>query len=146
VIRLEFDIKPLAKQSYRSTKAGFSYQPKDIVDFKNAVRWLAKKQLPNTQQSASAFHVELIFVFRRPESTKKALKSQIDEFNALIVKTSKPDVDNLTKAILDALNGIVWIDDAQVCELHVTKGLGKQDKIIVIATELTNPVLIKLEY
>jgi len=146
VIRLEFDIKPLAKQSYRSTKAGFSYQPKDIVDFKNAVRWLAKKQLPDIQQSASAFHVELIFVFRRPESTKKALKSQIDEFNALIVKTSKPDVDNLTKAILDALNGIVWIDDAQVCELHVTKGLGKQDKIIVKATELINLYLMKLDY
>jgi len=136
----------MAKQSFKTTKTGHSYQPKDIVDFKNAVRWLAKKQLPNTQQSASAFHVELIFVFRRPESTKKALKSQIDEFNALIVKTSKPDVDNLTKAILDALNGIVWIDDAQVCELHVTKGLGKQDKIIVIATELTNPVLMKLDY
>jgi Holliday junction resolvase RusA-like endonuclease len=146
VIRLEFDLKPLAKQSFKTTKTGHSYQPKDIVDFKNAVRWIARAQAPQLSQSDKPFHVELVFSFRRPESTKKPLKTQIDEFNALVVKTTKPDVDNLTKAILDALNGIIWIDDAQVCELHVTKGIGKQDKIIVIATELTNPVLIKLEY
>lgn len=35
--------------------------------------------------------------------------------------TKKPDVDNLSKAILDALNGICYDDDSQVVELAVTK-------------------------
>jgi len=30
--------------------------------------------------------------------------------------------------------------------VHVTKGIGKQEMILVIATELTNPVLMKLDY
>lgn len=146
MIELKFELKPLAKQSFKTTKTCHSYQPKDIVDFKNAVRWLAKKQLPDIQQSASAFHVELIFVFRRPESTKKALKQQADELNYLLVKSTKPDLDNLEKAIYDALSGIVYVNDAQVCQHMTTKAWGKRDFVIIRATELTNPVLMKLEY
>jgi len=36
-------------------------------------------------------------------------------------RTKKPDADNLAKAILDALNGIVYHDDSQVVDLHVRK-------------------------
>lgn len=35
--------------------------------------------------------------------------------------TKKPDIDNLTKAVLDAANGILWGDDAQVSELTARK-------------------------
>lgn len=33
----------------------------------------------------------------------------------------KPDIDNVAKAFLDAMNGIVYKDDVQVIRLHVTK-------------------------
>lgn len=33
----------------------------------------------------------------------------------------KPDVDNVCKAVLDSLNGVLWGDDASVCSLHATK-------------------------
>ena len=39
----------------------------------------------------------------------------------LILPTKKPDTDNIAKAILDALNGVAYYDDAQVVELHVVK-------------------------
>lgn len=35
--------------------------------------------------------------------------------------TKKPDIDNVTKAILDALNGLAWVDDAQVCSATIRK-------------------------
>lgn len=35
--------------------------------------------------------------------------------------TKKPDVDNVAKAFLDAMNGIVYKDDVQVIRLHVYK-------------------------
>ena len=38
-----------------------------------------------------------------------------------IFPTAKPDIDNVSKAILDACNGIVFGDDSQVVELVVVK-------------------------
>ena len=53
-------------------------------------------------------------VFRPlPVSRPKRTKAEPD--------TVKPDADNMAKAVLDALNGVAFDDDAQVVELHVTK-------------------------
>lgn len=35
--------------------------------------------------------------------------------------TRKPDLDNLLKAVKDALKGICWVDDSQVTEIFCTK-------------------------
>ena len=35
--------------------------------------------------------------------------------------TKKPDADNVAKAVCDALNGVLWRDDAQVVDLSVEK-------------------------
>jgi len=37
----------------------------------------------------------------------------------------KPDADNLAKTILDALNGVAWIDDGQVVDLTISKRYAK---------------------
>ena len=34
------------------------------------------------------------------------------------------DIDNLAKMVLDGLNGIAWVDDAQVWHMTITKMLG----------------------
>lgn len=33
----------------------------------------------------------------------------------------KPDIDKLTRHVFDALTGIIWTDDARVCDHHITK-------------------------
>jgi Holliday junction resolvase RusA-like endonuclease len=38
-----------------------------------------------------------------------------------VMPTVKPDLDNAAKSILDALNGVVFEDDSQVCKLEVEK-------------------------
>lgn len=48
-----------------------------------------------------------------PESRPKRVRSEPD--------TYKPDGDNDGKLVMDALNGLVWADDAQVVDLHVVK-------------------------
>lgn len=40
---------------------------------------------------------------------------------AAIYLTGKPDVDNVVKLIGDGMNGIVWRDDSQISDLHVTR-------------------------
>ena len=53
--------------------------------------------------------------FTRPKSHSKKRSEQLER------KITKPDVDNLAKAILDALNGIAYEDDSQVYSLEVQK-------------------------
>ena len=44
--------------------------------------------------------------------------------------TSRPDVDNYVKAILDAINTIVVADDSQVVELRAAKKFGVSPKLV----------------
>ena len=130
---LVFPIKPLAKQSYRSTKSGFGYQPKDVVDFKNAIRYMATKELPKDHKPLTgALTVIIDFQFALISSANKAQKKAVFEADCQIAKTTKPDIDNLCKAMFDALNGIAWSDDALIVQLIATKCYGKTDKITVI--------------
>jgi len=39
--------------------------------------------------------------------------------------TVPPDLDKLIRAVLDALTGIVYLDDAQVVEIHSSKSYGE---------------------
>jgi len=75
-----------------------------------------------------AVNMNIIYAFRRPQSLSKKERSEIDN-GKTVPKTTKPDIDNLTKAILDALNGIVWKDDAQVTQINIQKIWSAKDQI-----------------
>jgi Holliday junction resolvase RusA-like endonuclease len=40
----------------------------------------------------------------------------------------KPDRDNLDKAVMDALKGLAWIDDSQVCDGRIIKLIAAGDE------------------
>jgi crossover junction endodeoxyribonuclease RusA len=45
------------------------------------------------------------------------------------------DLDNLSKAVLDACNGVVWEDDQQVTQLHITKQFDRDETGITVYVE-----------
>ena len=49
--------------------------------------------------------------------------------------TSKPDIDNVAKAILDACNGVAFRDDAQVVMLVATKAFSDEPGVRVVIRE-----------
>lgn len=67
--------------------------------------------------------VHVVFVFPRPlrhwdqNTTPPTILPQFQQNH----RKSTPDVDNLTKFVLDALNGVAYKDDRQVCELCASK-------------------------
>ena len=78
--------------------------------------------------------VRLQFVFQRPPSHFK----RAGELTAAGARQQhpKPDVDNLAKSVLDALNGVAWVDDSQVEELLVTKVWGEGSRCVIeVASE-----------
>jgi crossover junction endodeoxyribonuclease RusA len=56
--------------------------------------------------------IEMAFALPRPEKVPKARRGR---------PAAKPDMDKLARAVLDALTGVVFTDDAQVCELAARK-------------------------
>lgn len=66
----------------------------------------AMKAAPPTQQPVL---LEMLFLMPRP---KRLLAKRFER--SVILHTSKPDLDNLEKAVKDALNCIAWVDDSQV--------------------------------
>ncbi len=65
--------------------------------------------------------IGITFVFVRPKShytSKGELRAGAPSF------PGKPDVDKLCRAVLDALTGILYHDDAQVVSLNATKQYG----------------------
>lgn len=57
--------------------------------------------------------------------------------SAPALPTTKPDVDKLARALLDALTGIAWVDDAQVVRLDVRKRYGDSAGVRVELAEGT---------
>lgn len=53
-----------------------------------------------------------------------------------IVPDKKPDWENIAKSVCDAFNGIIWDDDCQIVDAHVTKRFGEEPCVICIVTEL----------
>ena len=116
-MKLEFFLhgRPIPKQSARIGKFG-GYQPKRIKDYAEKVRVYCLQALSNGSWKVSErpVCVEMTFCFPWPGNTKKALR---DTRNWRI---KRPDLDNLSKAILDGMDTL-WLDDAQVSHLDVRK-------------------------
>ncbi|NTV02460.1 MAG: RusA family crossover junction endodeoxyribonuclease [Chlorobiaceae bacterium] len=81
--------------------------------------------------------LSVVAVFQRPKShfgTGKNTDKMRDDAPLLHVK--KPDADNVLKFIKDALNGVFWVDDCQVCVATITKAYGEFPQVDVTIEEL----------
>lgn len=61
---------------------------------------------------------KLTFYFKRPKEMAENVFLYGTEPLPMV---KRPDIDNISKAVLDALSGIVWGDDKQVFDLQATK-------------------------
>lgn len=102
--------------------ASTSYTPDKTVAYEELARQRFRQQWPSGElpfPDKTPVCVMITACFSIPKSaSKKARASMID---GRISPTKKPDVDNVIKIVLDALNGFAWHDDAQVVLLQVTK-------------------------
>ena len=112
-----------------TTRGGYAhaYTPAKTREFENLVGWSAKRAMCQRLPVASgrALFVQITVSLVPPLSWSKKRRSEA--FGAFCSK--KPDTDNVAKAILDAMNGIVYEDDAQVVGLIVQKFYAEKDEI-----------------
>jgi Holliday junction resolvase RusA-like endonuclease len=88
---------------------------KRLKDYRQAVAWSAQACRPRGWRPLDGpVLVSVVFMLLKPRSVPKRRR----------LPTVKPDVDKLARAVLDALTGIAYRDDAQVTTLSVRKEYG----------------------
>lgn len=98
----------------RFTRGGRPYTPKATRDYERAIREAFENANGRPPEPFSGPIAVCIMTYRQlPNSAPKSVISEQD--------THKPDIDNVAKIVLDALNGVAWKDDAQVVSLTVSK-------------------------
>ena len=139
-LELFFPLDPVAVQSARFYRAGKfirSYQPEKVTDYKQKLKLLAREQIPdNFELLKTALGIKTTFVFSAPKSfSKKKLDFLLQ--GGIIYKTTRPDLtDNLHKALLDSLTGIVWEDDSIIAVAQSRKIYGRAAGIYLNIYEL----------
>ena len=71
---------------------------------------------PQLDRVDGTLWVELLFTMPRPKAITRKRSANLRMWHA-----TAPDVDNLVKAVLDALNSTAWADDGQIAQLTAAK-------------------------
>jgi len=111
---------PIAQPRQRHANIGGqirNYLPKDnpVWSFKAAVQVGATSAYQGAPLDYP-LRVDIEFVFPRPKAMVWKTKPM-----PRLWCGKKPDRDNLEKAVYDALNGILWVDDALICDGRIQK-------------------------
>ncbi len=124
----------MPKARARTVRKGgrtWSFTPKKVAVWEKTVKEEAVKHFE--QPLVGPIQVSMIFYMDRPKSRRKD-----------VWVPTTPDLDNLEKAVLDALNGVAYEDDRFVVAKNAQKKYIRRDepKVCVRVTSLSNQVSI----
>lgn len=109
-----------------------------VQDFKATIR-LAFREAYAGSPMTGPLRCDLVFVMPRPRNLIWKTRSM-----PRLPHISRPDRDNLDKAVMDALKGIAWLDDSQICqgtiEKWIASGYEQPHAVITIAAVETNGI------
>lgn len=106
-----------------------AYTPTPTKDYETLVKQYFKIKYPRYEPLEGRVAVKIIAYFKIPKSATKKEKSLIEE--GLLSPTKKPDIDNIIKIILDAMNKMAFNDDNQITKIEVQKVYGEEEKVYV---------------
>ena len=136
---IEFSIygEPIGKGRPKFvSRGGFgrAYTPKKTADYEKHVVAEFRSVYPDAKPIDKALRVKIFAFYVPPASWSK--RKRAEAIFGLIPKTTKPDADNVAKAILDALNGAAYLDDSQVISLLVEKRYDNYSRVFVSIAEI----------
>lgn len=108
---------------------GVVYTPTKTKDYETLVEEYFLLKYPRFKLLENRIKVSIIAYFAIPKATKKSDINQMLENN--ISPTKKPDIDNIVKVVLDAMNKFAFKDDNQITKIDVEKRYGVEDKIYI---------------
>ena len=116
-----------------NTYTGRAYTPTKTKNYEYLVRQIFVYKYPQYKPIEGRVTMTIIAYFEIPKSTSKAKVEEMLENK--ISPTKKPDVDNIAKSILDAMNNFVFKDDNQVSKISVEKRFALEEKAVIEVEE-----------
>ena len=108
--------EPVSGLRARMGSHGGWYLPSKVAKYKEKIAWEIKTQAKNLYfYQGEPLKVEMTFFL--PKKTKKS------------TITSRPDLDNLEKPVLDALQGVLFDNDSQIIEQSSRKRYSNRPRI-----------------
>ncbi len=132
---------PKTKQSFRFAVSGKfvrKYQPKEVKEEVENIRSEIIKQLPiDFQPLKKGIYIKKCWFVFPPLVNFSKKKLKLVELEQL-EKTTQPDLtDNLFKGLIDAMQGVVFINDSQICMMNdIKKFYGPKPRIELNLEEL----------
>jgi Holliday junction resolvase RusA-like endonuclease len=125
-----------AKQAHYipNLKRAALYTP---TETKNIVADIRMQSMPNKppQPLDSALAVEVAIYL--PIPTMSAKKKALAIYGKLL-PSKKPDLDNIEKALWDALQGVYYTNDSRICDKRIRKFYSEVPRIEVEIWEIEN--------
>ena len=128
--------EPVGKGRPRFAKRGnfvSTYTPQKTKTYEDEIRMMAKAAMGSTELLETPVTVAIYIRVGIPSSFSKQKRK--DALANIEKPTKKPDADNILKCFLDAMNGIVYIDDKQVVNIHLTKVYAETPAVEVLVKE-----------
>lgn len=144
-MKLKFEVagEPVAQARPRVVRTKTGVRGIDPAKSKNYKAWVkfcalnAFRKLETKEPKklmAAPLKVKLLIYRSIPRSDSNKLK--IQKQNNDVLPTVKPDIDNVFKAVTDALTGIIWQDDKQIVNAEIAKRFSSMPRVEIEIEEI----------
>lgn len=132
-IRLIVAGTPQGKGRARAFRRGSiiaHYTPEETRTYEGIIRFAAAHQMAGRPPYDGPVDLMMLAVFGVPSSWSK--KRQAMALRGEIRPAKKPDLDNITKACVDACNSVVYKDDVQIVSSYCIKMYGPNPRVELV--------------
>jgi Holliday junction resolvase RusA-like endonuclease len=128
--------EPVGKGRPRFARRGaftHAYTPEKTKTYEDEIRMMARAAMGASEPLDTPVTVAIYIRVGIPASYSKQKRK--DALSGILKPTKKPDLDNVAKCHLDAMQGIIILDDKLVVNLHVTKVYAETPAVEVMVKE-----------
>lgn len=123
LIRIEAAVEPVPFK--RAIPGKPVHNDKRYTEYKDVLGYFALKAMAGRPPLTGAIKLSVDFFKLKPKKSKYVTGNEP-------LNPDYGDLDNHVKSVMDALTGICYDDDRQVCEIHARKFFGQPNIIITL--------------
>ena len=127
---INFTVPGLVQGKQRPRRAGNikgTYTPAKTVNYETYIKELFAVKYPDFVPIDGAVQMALLAYYPIPKSKSKYVKQEMA--SGARAPTVRPDIDNIIKIVMDALQGLAFMNDTQVVSVRGIKRYGDQPRL-----------------